>query len=492
MTTSAIQNTSHRQIWGSDLGQAVEKNKILSGFLSAGTAVALYGLSQQSPMFSKILDKGIMPALGVMVARLGVAAMEDAMVNDWQENKTRARGKLALGTLATLGGTEMVGDAYDIKVARKALSGTLDAIVDNLQSLVGGGLILGGVKAGEYAWHARQAPQRPGENGQLASAKALCAGVGSTVASLAGVQMIGDEHNIPVARKALTGTVEFIADSKMGMGATGAALVGGGLISANQAVKNIKKGGNEFASAGLLNLALGSALGGTELVGCAANIPQLENMFIDNVRWLQGLGISSTGFAWANNAKNRIQNDALTGTRGLEVAAALATAFSGLALATAHISKPASEQLTSGATLGVSVGLLLAAAGFAKQAKDALGNQKPEAGFMQGTLAVSSGVGSLMNLGELLESRWINKVSHVIESRTLEPLMEHVIVPALTYLYDNPIEGGLLLTVVAGAMLHGRARHNEPIHETVNEPMNAPINEPVNARQAFETDVLTN
>lgn len=461
MTTAAPHNTQHRKIWDSPWGETIQNNKVLSCITAAGTAVAIEGASAQSAVFSKISEKAIVPAAGATIARLGAAAMEDAMVNDWQENKTRASGKLTAGALATLSGTEAVGRAYDIPIANKALSGTLEKVIDNGESLLGAGLVTGGVKAGQYALNAANAATQDAENRLTHTAKAIGAGAGGTVATLAGVQMIGEQHNIPLAKKALTGTLEMIADSKTAIGASGAALAGGALISADQAVKNIKKGGNEFASAALASGSLAGGLGGAELMGRAANISQAENLFIDNADWLQGLSASSMGLAWASNAKNRIQNDALTGSRGLEVAAGAATTFAGLAHATEHLSDALSTPFGKAAELGASGGLALAAVGFSKQAADALENHKPEAGLFNGALAAFSAAGSLFALGQVLESPLIDKLGETIQSHTLEPLAKHLITPAIDYLYNNPIAGGMLLIGGAGAMIHHRGRYNE-------------------------------
>lgn len=462
MTTNATtNNTAHRRIWDSPWGETTQNNKALAGLTLTGAAVAVEGAAAQSQVFSKITDYGITPAAGVAVAGLGAAAMQDAMINDWQDNKKSACSKLAAGTIATLGGTEMAGRAYHIPFAQKALTGTAQKVLDNSETLLGTGLIAGSIKAGEYASKQLLTAINTEEDRLTNTAKAAGASAGGTLAALAGAQMIGEQHDIPFAKHALTGTLNMISDSKTSVAASGAALAGGALIAADQAVQNIKKGGNEFASAALASGALAGGLGSVELMGRAANVSQVENLFIDNAQWLQGLSASGLGVAWASNAKKRIDSDGLTGQRGLEVAAGAATAFGGLAYATEQVSDILSTQLGNAAELGASGGLALAAAGFAKQAGEAFENHKPEAGFVNGTLAALSAVGSIFTLGQTVDSPLINKLGEQLQSHTLEPLVKHVITPALEYLYENPIAGSLLLLGGAGAMLHHRGRYTE-------------------------------
>ena len=459
--TASATSSPHQKIWCSSAGKTVKENKTLSGLTVTGAGVALAGGGARSDVFSKIIDKGIAPAAGVTIACLGGAAVHDSMINDWPEHRARAASKFAAGTLVTLSGTEIVGRSYNLPFAKQALSGILEKALNNAETIIGISLIAGGASAGQTAQNHASKVLQKSENRSAHVAAMIGASAGGTLAALAGIQMVAQQQNIPYANQVLSYTLEHLADSRAVIGASGAALIGAALLSVDRALQNIRHNGNEFATGALAAGAMASTLGGLELTGKALNIAPLKGLFINNAQWLQGLAVSAAGFAWLANTGKRIKNDTLTGMRGLEMSVSTSIALSGLAYATENISPLLSENLLDIAKVGASGGLAFSTIGFGAHMRDALENHKPEAALFNGALAACCTIGSLFTLGDAANSPMIDKIGNIVDENTLKPLIKHVISPALTFLYDNPLAGGLLLVTSAATMLHLRGRFSE-------------------------------
>lgn len=398
---------------------------------------------------------------GATLACLGAAAAHDAMINDWSSHRGQAGAKLTTSTLVSLGGTEVVGRAYNIPVAKQVLSHTVKTLLENAQTLLGTGLIAAGVKAGHTALQQGRSAIGQTNTRTLNGLRAIGAGVSGAFASLAGTQLIGQQHDIPYADQALTQTLKTLASSDTLIGTTGAALTGGAIIGADQTLKNLKQSGNPFISAALACGSLVAGLGGIELVGQAAQLEQTQGLLTNNAPALQGLCLGAVGLAWLSHVRQRIQQDQLTGTRGLEVSAGAAATLSGFALAAEDASTALSTHLGTASAISVSGGLALATVGFGKQLQAALNHDKPEAVALNGALATLAAVGSLFILGDAVNSPMINKLGEALQSHTLEPLMRQFVTPALNYLYDNPIAGGFLMMAGAAALLHLRRAPDE-------------------------------
>lgn len=457
-------NTVHQRVWQQGLGKTVNENKILSGLTLTGAGVAMIGAGDQSRVFSMVAEKGIVPMVGGAMAGLGLAACQDAMVNDCRTNRINAGSKIALGTLTSLIGTEVLGRSYNIPVARQALTGTLEHIGDNGQSYAGASIMLAGLAASKTATAtATETLQNP-ENKPLNLAKTLAASTGASLSLLGGAQMIAEEQDIEFAKDALTNALTNLSQSNALLGVTGLALTGGALMSANKAITTLKNRDNAFLSAALGNGALAGVLGGLELMGRAANLEQAHNLFLDNAQWLTGISASTAGLAWLSNAHDRINLPSLTGLQGLEVTGGAFTAVSGIAFACDSVNETLSNQLFNGAELAASAGLALAAAGFALQMHSGVVAHKPEAAVFNACMGTLSVVASLLAFGAATDSPFVENLSDTIQSHTIEPLINHAIRPALEYLYNNPIAGSLTILAISGAMLHLRGRHAENLY----------------------------
>lgn len=455
---SGKKNTPYQRIWNSKMGKTVRKNKVLTGVGVAGATIVVAGGAFQSDAFASVARNGIVPAVGAGIATLGATAVHDAVVNDWGDSKPKAALKMALGTTATLGGAQMVGLAYDIPVLEEALTGTLRKAGENGDVLAGAGLIYAGAKAGQFAYNSASDALNE-EGGKLKnSAKAIGATAGGAASLLGGAELIGRRFDIPVAKKALTGTVEFLANSNFAIGAGGAALAGGALVSAGQAAKNIKEGGNEFASAALGIGAVAGGLGGVEMMGRAAGIEGAKNLFIDNAHLVGGAAVTSTGVAWGKNVAGRIMEHGLSGRRGLELAAAAAAVPGGLAMAAMNAGGNLSQNLIKGSETAFGLGLGVAAVGFGKQAVDSVKEGKPEAAIFHGAMAAGTAIGGLYSVGDALEIPALKQVGEKIGEVTVEPLVEHVLAPMAEFLFENPILGGVIVAAGVGAVLYYRSQ----------------------------------
>lgn len=460
MRHNAPQATVHRKIWDSPFVKTVNDNKVLSGITTAGTVAALKGAAAQSDAFSKITEKAIIPAAGAALARVGGAAIEDAMINDWHRNKTRASGKLAAGTTAMLGGTQLIGMAYDIPLAKTALTGTLNHIMSTPELLVGAGMLLGGARAGQYALQQSELSVLHAGQRTRHRLEAISAATGGALAALAGVQAIGQRYDIPLIKQVLGNVICRLGNTNSGLGAAGTVMAGTALRCAFHATNIIKKGGNPLHSGALIMAAFAASQLSAGLVGNALEIPLREMIFVNFANALTGLRRSALGLAWASNTKKRIDNSTVNGLRGVELAAGVNIALQGMSAATAQLSSPLSGLFSRAASAGSGSAFALAAAGFCKDASRADEHHKPEAALFYGALAAASAVSAIYGLADGLKSNFIKDLGIILSDHTVEPILHNILAPTLQYLYQHPVAGSMWLLIVANMMINHRERYN--------------------------------
>lgn len=464
MKIQSPKQTPYRRIINSKAGRTVRQNKVATGAGVVGATLVIAGGSVQSQAFANVARYGIVPAVGAGIGTLGATAVHDAVVNDWADSKGKAALKMGLGTAATLGGAQMIGLAYEIPVMDEALTGVLEKAVDNADVLAGAGLTVAGVKAGQFAFD-KASKAINEESGKLGNgAMAAASAVGGLASTLGGVELIGRRYDIPVAKEALTGTMEFLANSPAATTVGGALLTGGAAIAATQGVKNAIEGGNEFGTAALGIGAVAGGLGGVEMMGNGLGLEATKGLLTENGFLVGGASVAGVGAAWATSASRRIVDNGLSGRRGLELAAGAAAVPAGVAVAAQGLesqlgiaTKVADAAVNTSQVVG-GVGLGLAAVGFGKQAVDAAKEGKFESTVFNGALSATSAAAGLGLIGEGMGIPQIQEAGRVIARNTIEPLAEHVLAPTAEFLFNNPIAGGVMLAVGVGGYLYYRSQ----------------------------------
>jgi len=164
---------------------------------------------------------------------------------------------------------------------------------------------------------------------------------GAAVTGLGAAELVGRQFDIPVMRKALSGTADFIGDNAKAV-VGGATLIGGGVAIAD-GVKNLSdgkhlKGGIEVGAGSV------ALLGGAELIGRQFNIPFVNEALTGPVKALftskAGIGVAggliaaSGAVAGVDGVKRLASDKGLVndGIGAVEVTASIASITGGTSL----------------------------------------------------------------------------------------------------------------------------------------------------------------
>lgn len=453
-----IKQTPYRKILNSKAGKLVKNNKILTGTASVLGTAAVAGGAFQSQAFADVARYGIVPVVGAGVSTLGAAAVHDAFVNDVGRNNLKATGKILVGSGATLAGAEMVGMAYDIPLLEDAFSGI---VFDHGQSLIGGGLLIGAaIGAKQAAKQFKKAAE--GDNKIVSAAIGTGAAAASVGAGLAGAEAIGSDLKIPVMDKALTGTIEFLAQSPASAVVGGGLLAAGAVVAGGQAVKNLKSDGNHYATAALASGAAAGGLGGIELAGHGLGLEATQGLFTNNADIVGSLSLSGLGAATAGHAYNNIKKKGLTPTRALQLTGGASATVGGASLAALSVSANGlADALGNGTAVVAGAGLGYSAYAFGKAAAESAKKGKYTAAAFHGTGAFASAAGGLAAVGEGLGIDALQEAGRAISKHTVEPIFEHVVMPSLEFFFENPVIGGIGLAAGVGAFAYVNWNKNQ-------------------------------
>lgn len=447
--SSQLASTPYQKIKQSKVGRLVRDNKLGTAATTVAASAVLAGGSFQSEAFANLTRYTILPAAGLGVAAVGASAVHDAVVNDIGENNLRATTKIALGTAAALGGTQIVGLAYDIPILDQALTGPL---FEHGQGLVGAGLIGGAALAGRTAFNQFN---KAGESENKAVPLALGTGaaVGAVGAGLAGAEMIGKDLDLPVLDRALTGTVEFLSRSNASAIAGGGLLMAGAAVAGTQAARSLlnQDGNNAYTAAALTSGALAGGLGGLELAGHGLGLEATKGLFTQNAPLIGGLSLSAVGGAATQHSINSLRENGATLSNAFGLTAGTTALVGGLSLAASSLEAGGlANVLTHGTGVTAGLGLGLGAFAFGKNAVESAQKGRVATATLHGAGALASVAGGLTALGYGLEIEALKNAGADVTKRALEPLVEHVISPTLQYLFENPVVGGIGLAAVVG------------------------------------------
>ena len=457
-----LKNTPYQQIKNSPLGRFVRENKLVTTGATVGASIVVGGGAAQSSAFADVARYGIVPALGASVAIVGAAAVHDAVANDFGKHNLRAASKVAVGTTAALGGAQVVGMAYDIPVLDHALSGTLEKVFDNGLAIAGAGVIAGGVAAGRFAAGRAIAAANHAEHRAANVALAATGAGASGAAVLGGLEMIGRQYNIPGVEHVFTHTVDYLSQSAPAAVAAGTLLLAGSGVLVGEAIQNVRKGGNDLVTVAEGLGAVTAGMGGLELVGHGLQIEALEGVLTRHVDTVASAALAGAGVALTRVSADSIKENGLhiKNATGATAGAAMTLGGVSAGLGTFGLS-PAAELAGRGA--GVVGGLGLGAMTYVL-GRDAIRDLRQGDLLHASARLAASGAtatGSLLTVGESLNIPALTDAADTVAHATVIPLWNHVIEPAATFLFQNPVAGGAVIAVGVGAA-YALYRHHHP------------------------------
>jgi hypothetical protein len=455
-----IKNTLYQRIKNSAPGSFVRHNKILSGVAATGASIVTAGAANESPAFASFAQHGIIPALGAGVAVLGGAAIQDAIVNDLPTDAGFATAKIGLGTVGVLGGAQTVGMAYNIPVLRDALTGTLERIADNGMAVLGGGALVGSAYAARFA--ANRFAAATAEHGAHRGANALVGVTASAAAgagTLGGLELIGRQYHIPVMDRLLTNTVQYLSHGGIGAVAGGGFLLAGSGVLGAEAIANLRGDGPALVSVTEGMGAVTAGLGGLELMGHGLGIKPLEGLLTQHAPALGSAALAGMGAALTRDSVADMKENGLGVGNSLAATLGSTAAVGGTGLLADTLGwQGAATFAGHGSEVVAGAGLALATAALARGAAQRLrqGDVLAATGYAAG--AAVTGSGSLGLVGSGLGIDAVSKLGEKVFTHTIEPLWDHVISPAATFLYQHPVAGAVVLVAGVGAYAYYRHR----------------------------------
>ncbi|MBX3172513.1 MAG: hypothetical protein KF760_34235 [Candidatus Eremiobacteraeota bacterium] len=449
-------NTPYQQLKHSKVGKIVRENKVLTGVAATAGTVVMAGASVQSEAFAKVAQYGIAPAAGLGLAAVSALAAHDAVVNDLPERPFKGTAKLAAGAAGTLGGLEIVGHSLNIPVLDQAFSTPLRKLAENGQGLLGVAVAGGGVAAGKFAVQRFQAAAQ-GESRARNLSLGLASGVTSAAATLGGVELIGRNFQIPVVDQALTGTVKALAAGGVGSVAAGALLVGGAVQLAGEAAHNFKKGGNDFVTLAEGMGAVTAGLGGLQLAGHGLGLKATEGLLTEHGPLMLATALTGTGASALKSSAQNIQKSGVRPLNSLGLTAAAGLIPGGLAVAADAVGMQAASRFLGDATLtGLGLGMGVTSYAMGRSAVDSArrGDLMNAAG--QGLASATLGAGGLFTVGAGAHIPGLETAGRKVLQSTIEPFLDHVVVPSARFLFNNPLAGGACLALGVGGYLAAR------------------------------------
>ncbi|NDD30188.1 MAG: hypothetical protein EB084_18175, partial [Proteobacteria bacterium] len=294
------------------MGRFVSENPLLSGVAGVGAAIVTAGASSQSAVFSDVAQYGIVPAVSAGVALVGAAAAHDAVVNDLEAHPLRAAWKITAGSTAALGGTQVVGAIYHIPVLNRALTGTLEALVNNAEGIAGLSVMAGGAAAGQFAAERLTQAAHHAEHRGANALLGLSSAAGSAGGLLGGLELVGRQYGVAGLDHIFTHTLKTLAASNAGAVAAGGFLLAGGAVLTQEAVNDIAARQNAVITAAEGSGAVSTALGGAELVGHGLGIEALHGLFTQHLDVLSSTALTALGAAVTREAADSIAKEGPT------------------------------------------------------------------------------------------------------------------------------------------------------------------------------------
>lgn len=131
----------------------------------------------------------------------------------------------------------------------------------------------------------------------------------------------------------------------------------------------------------------------------------------------------------------------------------------GLALAAGSLEQSGlSRFLGDGTSVVAGAGLGYSSYAFGKSAVKAAKEKKFGTALFHGAGAATTAAGGLTAVGHGLGIEGLERVGSKVAEYTVEPLAEHVLLPTLEFLFENPIPGAIGLAAVVGGFAYSQLK----------------------------------
>lgn len=401
---------------------AVGAGTLVGGVAAVSGAVKLANaVPAVDKALSVLTSKGTLGA----VALTGSAVLAEDAAKSFKDGKT-VKGLAESGGAAVvgLGGVELVGRQFNIKYADRALSATGEFLGKNSLAIVGAGASAGGA----YAIKSGVDDIKDGKK-VLGTAKVAAGSVGV----LGGVELVGRQFNIPIAREALTGVPKRLLSTGVGLTAAGGAIALTGGAAAVDGVRRMTTGKGIVNDAiGVAELTAGTAAitGGASVIGIATKSEALKSVFPKTVDVIGGVALGAGAVALGKHTANSIKEKGLTvGSAATGTASALAALGSTQVLANKFGVPVLDKAISKTWQPVVAVGLGVAAF---KLGKDAISESKENVtnGLGKGAGALVLGGASAAIAGKALNIPVLNTMGEKVlttAGKVVEPVVEFAV-----------------------------------------------------------------
>lgn len=291
-------------VLGEDAVQSIKEGSTAKALAeTAGAAMAglggveLIGRQFDIPGVNRALTKTLdflgdnaKAVVGAATLTGGAAAIKKG-VDEMQEGKTlKGAAYAAGGSVALLGGTELIGRQFNIPLAKKALTGPAKALFTSKggMAVAGGAIALTGT--GAVADGARRLTTGKGAVNDAIGVAEITAGV---TAATGGASLVGMATGSEKLAAALPESAHFI-------GATAA--LGSAVALSKYTVKSLQKDGLTFINTATGTGAALAALGGAELIADKLGVPVVNKAFSKGWQPVLGAGLAVTSFKLGSGA----------------------------------------------------------------------------------------------------------------------------------------------------------------------------------------------
>ncbi len=247
---------------------------------------------------------GATAAAGAALAKSGVQDLKD-------KEYLKASSKMAGGSLVTLAGAEVLGQAYDVGPLKGIISTPAKKVAE--VGAKNAGALGGTALAGAGAALAKSGVKDLEKGDSMIGGAKLAAG-GTAV--LGGTELIGRNFDIPVLKQALSGPSEWIGNNPQAI--TGGVAMAGGAAALKHGVDRLKAGENGWLAGAEIAGGTVGVLGGAELVGRNFDIPVLKEALTGPVKYmftskgglsLSGGAVATAGLAAAGDGMRRLTTE---------------------------------------------------------------------------------------------------------------------------------------------------------------------------------------
>jgi hypothetical protein len=308
--------------------------------------------------------------------------------------------------------------------------------------------------------------EKAAESGEHRPANLLLGVTSATAAAgggLGGLQLIGDQYHLPGLDHVFTRTIDALSHTGLGSVAGGGLLIGGAGVLAQEAVQNVRKGGNDVVTVAEGMGSVTAGLGGAELLGHGLGIKALEGLFTQHLPTIGAVGMSATGAALTRASLESVAHHGLTVKNTLGVTTGGSMAVGGLAIGADLFGlSSAANLLGHGTALAAGLGFGAVTAALGRTAVDSFRSGDVATGGAAAAATTLSATAGLALVGEGLGITAITRLGEQVFNHAVVPLWDHAIEPAARFLFENPVAGAVVIAVGVGAYAWYRHHGEKP------------------------------